>query len=132
MPNAQHSLLVSEDESVDDIPNSFPTSGWKQFVILFQRTFLSIIRDGVSYYISYFDSLFINVTNINYLIKSEIKQKYRDSFSSLKLISLQSHEILCLRRSINYFLLISDVDEDATMFPLAYWPSHRNVVLQHR
>ncbi|XP_069939226.1 ATP-binding cassette sub-family G member 1-like isoform X3 [Cherax quadricarinatus] len=48
MPPARHSLLASEDESIDDIPNSFPTSGWKQFVILFKRTFLSIIRDGVS------------------------------------------------------------------------------------
>ena len=44
---AKHSLLTSEDESVDDIPSSFPTSGWKQFVILYKRTFLSIIRDGV-------------------------------------------------------------------------------------
>lgn len=48
IPTNQHALLASEDESIDDIPNSFPTSGWKQFVILFKRTFLSIIRDGVS------------------------------------------------------------------------------------
>ncbi|XP_050739386.1 ATP-binding cassette sub-family G member 4-like isoform X8 [Eriocheir sinensis] len=47
MPPSKHSLLASEDESIDDIPNSFPTSGWKQFVILFKRTFLSIIRDGM-------------------------------------------------------------------------------------
>uniref|UniRef100_A0A6A7G821 ATP-binding cassette sub-family G member 4-like n=1 Tax=Hirondellea gigas TaxID=1518452 RepID=A0A6A7G821_9CRUS len=47
IPSAQHSLLTSEDESIDDIPNSFPTSGWKQFVILFKRTFLCIIRDGM-------------------------------------------------------------------------------------
>lgn len=48
LSSTRHSLLASEDESIDDIPNSFPTSGWKQFVILFKRTFLSIIRDGVS------------------------------------------------------------------------------------
>ena len=48
IPSAHQSLTTSEDESIDDIPNSFPTSGWKQFVILFKRTFLSIIRDGVS------------------------------------------------------------------------------------
>ncbi|KAG0721562.1 ATP-binding cassette sub-family G member 1 [Chionoecetes opilio] len=45
--STNHSLLASEDESIDDIPNSFPTSGWKQFTILFRRTFLSIIRDGM-------------------------------------------------------------------------------------
>nr|XP_027212133.1 ATP-binding cassette sub-family G member 1-like isoform X1 [Penaeus vannamei] len=47
LSSTRHSLLASEDESIDDIPNSFPTSGWKQFVILFKRTFLSIIRDGM-------------------------------------------------------------------------------------
>lgn len=47
LPSTQLSLLTTEDESIDDIPNSFPTSGWKQFVILFKRTFLSIIRDGM-------------------------------------------------------------------------------------
>lgn len=45
--NNRHSLLASEDESIDDIPNSFPTSGWKQFCILYKRTFWSIIRDGM-------------------------------------------------------------------------------------
>lgn len=52
--SAIHSLLTSEDESVDDIPSSFPTSGWKQFVILFKRTFLSIIRDGVSLFLQFY------------------------------------------------------------------------------